>query len=451
LFKTRENHMQPKPIKEQQDQLFKSRLSEQLKPNHELLKLAKKIPWEQLEAEFKPLFSEGPSRPPLPVRLVVGLMMLQHMFNESDENVVKSWVENPYWQHFCGYDFLQWELPIHPTSLTGWRKRLGPEGMEKILQASIQVAVETQVVSPQELSKAICDTTVMPKAVTYPTDAKLIYRSLERIVRAALRAKLHLKRTYRHVARWALREYQRLMHGKRVRKAQRPLGQLKRYLTKVLRDLDPYLENCPRELLREAAIGAKLLLQTREDKHKIYSCHEPQVACIAKGKAHKPYEFGSKACLVISEKRGVALSMITYPGNPYDGHLLEEAKHRAEKNTQIIIERMLVDRGFRGHGVKGAEVLISYTKGLTKHLKRVLRRRQAIEPWIGHMKQEGQLSRCHLKGFIGDQMHALLVAVGHNFRLILRKLRLFYAFLWSWVTRLLSLNEQKMGGLSIAC
>lgn len=272
-------------------------------------------------------------------------------------------------------------------------------------------------------------TTVMPKAVTFPTDAKLIQRSLERIVRAALQAKLHLKRTYLRVSKWTLREYQKLMHGKRFRKAQRPLNKLKRYLRKILRDLDPYLESCPRDVLREAAIGAKLLLQTKEDKYKIYSCHEPQVACIAKRKAHKPYEFGSKACLVVSEKAGLALSMTAHIGNPYDGHLLSNAKTQAEKNTRKAIERILVDRGFKGHDVRDAEVLVSYTQGLTKSLKQALRRRQVIEPWIGHMKQDEKLDRCYLKGTRGDQIHALLVAVGHNFRTILRKLRLLYAFL----------------------
>lgn len=434
--------MQPKPLQQDQGQLFTSRLSEQLNPEHELLKLAKVIPWHQLEEEFKPLFSEGPSRPPLPVRLAAGRMILQHMYDKSDENVVAAWVENPCWQAFCGYDFIQWELPVHPTSLTRWRQRIGPAGVEKILQTSIQVAVETKTVLPSELSKTICDTTVMPKAITHPTDAKLIQRSLDRIVKAAKQAGIALKRSYQRVSRWALRDYQRLMHGKRRRLAQKPLNKLRRCLSKMLRELDPVLESCPRKVLREAAIGAKLLLQTREDKHKIYSCYEPYESCIAKGKGHRPYEFGSKACLLITEKRGLALSMTAHEGNPYDGHLLQEAKEKAEKNTRKAIERILLDRGFRGHTVENAEVLVSYTRGLVRHLKKALRRRQAIKQRIGHMKQEGRLDRCYLKGRIGDQVHALLVAVGYNFRVILRKLRLFYALMLGWIERLKRLNEQ---------
>lgn len=377
-------------------------------------------------------------------------MILQHMFNVSDERVVQDWVENPYWQAFCGYDFLQWELPFHPTSLVRWRQRIGASGVEKILQLSVTVALRTKTVTPQELTKAISDTTVMPKAVAHPVDAKLIRRSIEKIVRAAQSIGIRLKRTYARVASWALKDYLRLMHGKKFRKAQKPLGKLRRYLAKLLKELDPHLDTGSPRLLKDMIIGAKILLQNREDKNKIYSCHEPQVACIAKGKAHKPYEFGSKVCLVVTEKTGLALSMKTHLGNPYDGHLLAESKRQAEINANTTIERILVDRGFRGHDVLDAEVLVSYTKGLPKSLKKALRRRQAIEPLIGHMKHDGKLGRCYLKGAIGDQIHATLVAVAHNFRQILRKLRLFCVQIMGGVQRLLCDGWLEIGWLEAA-
>jgi len=437
--------MKPRPIVQDQDLLFKSRLSTQLNPKHELLRLAHAIDWQQLETEFLPLFSEGAGHPPLPIRLACGLMILQHMFNFSDEKVVEAWVENPYWQAFCGYDFLQWEFPAHPTSLTRWRNRLGGQGVEKLLQLSISVALRTKTVTSSELSKVISDTTVMPKAVMHPVDAKLIRRSIERIVRAAKAAGIHLKRTFERVATWALKDYLRLMHGKKMRKAQKPLKKLRRYLGKLLKELDPQLETCPQPLLREMVIGAKLLLQTKEDKSKIYSCHEPQVSCIAKGKAHKPYEFGSKANIILTEQKGIVLSMTTHLGNPYDGHLLAQSKRNAEINGRTAIKRILVDRGFRGHEVEDAEVLVSYTKGLSKHLKRALRRRQAIEPWIGHMKQDGKLGRCYLKGVVGDQIHATLVAVAHNFRTILRRLRLFCVKIFGWIRSVVPPGSEKIG------
>lgn len=140
--------MHPKPLKQQpQDQLFKNRLCDELNPEHELIRLGKVIPWDQIQTDVEPLFTEGQSRPPLPTRLATGLMILQHLYNVSDEEVVRAWVENPYWQAFCGYEFLQWEFPAHPTSLTRWRQRLGPEGLEKVLKVSIGVALKTKTVT----------------------------------------------------------------------------------------------------------------------------------------------------------------------------------------------------------------------------------------------------------------------------------------------------------------
>ena len=440
--------MRPKPLKEQpQDQLFKNRLCDELNPEHELIRLGKVIPWDQIQADVEPLFTEGQSRPPLPTRLATGLMILQHLYNVSDEAVVRAWVENPYWQAFCGYEFLQWEFPAHPTSLTRWRQRLGSDGLEKVLKISIGVALKTKTVTAPELEKAIVDTTVMPKAITHPNDAKLIQRIIERIVKASARAGIALKRTFIRVSKRALRDYQRLMHGKRIKKARRPLRRLRRYLSKILEDLDPHLESCPRDLFKELVVGAKLLIQSKEDKNKIYSCHEPQVSCIAKGKAHKPYEFGAKACLVVTEKTGLALTLTTHVGNPYDGHLLEEALCKAEEVTGVEIKRVLVDLGFRGHEVQNKQVLISRTKGLIPSLKKALKRRQAIEPWIGHMKSDGKLGRCYLKGPTGDKIHGLLVAIAHNFRTILRKLRLIYVWTLEWmcvlIERLLEVNNRK--------
>ena len=184
-----------------------------------------------------------------------------------------------------------------------------------------------------------------------------------------------------------LQEYLRLAHRKKFRKAMKPLGKLRKYLGELLQALDPHVATCPRELLKEAVVGAKILTQSGEDKNKIYSCHEPFVSCIAKGKSYRAYEFGSKVSLVTSEKSGLVLSMTTHLRNPYDGSLLAEAKSREEQNTGIKINRVLVDQGYRGHEVIDAQVLVGYMRGQPKDLKKDLKRRQAI----GHMKQDGKL------------------------------------------------------------
>ncbi|CAM0117585.1 IS5 family transposase [Rhabdochlamydiaceae symbiont of Dictyostelium giganteum] len=428
--------MKPKSLVQNQDQLFKTRLSQMINPNHELCKLAASIPWQTIEEECAEYFTVGVSRPPVPTRVVVGILILQNTYNFSDESVVSTWVENVYWQFFCGYDFFQQDFPIHPTTLTRWRQRLGPEGLEKILKLSISVAVSTKTIAPAELNQAITDTTVMPKAISYPVDAKLLKRSLERIVKEVHKAHIPLKRTYLRVAKKALFEYQKWRHCKRYRRAATCLGRLRTYVRKVLQELDPILETCPRDLFKEVAIGTRLVLQERNDTSKIYSCHEPHVSCIAKGKVAKPYEFGCKVCILLTEKKGIILSSKAYPAAPYNGHLLKAAKKNGEENSSATIRRILVDLGFRKHDVDDAEVLISRTKKLPRSLKKVLKRRQAIEPWIGHMKQDCKLGRCYLKGILGDQMQASLSAIGHNFRIILRKLRIFYALLQLWTLKL---------------
>jgi transposase, IS5 family len=163
--------VKPKKLTNDQENLFKNRLSNQLDPSHELVQLSKLIPWDKLDKELSGSFAEKTvgGRPAIPVRLMVGLLLLQHMHDLSDENVVRMWVENAYWQYFCGYDHLQWELPINPSSLTRWRKRLGSENMEKILAMSVLVAVETGVVSKKDLQQVIVDTMVMPKNIEFPT------------------------------------------------------------------------------------------------------------------------------------------------------------------------------------------------------------------------------------------------------------------------------------------
>ncbi len=176
-----------KPLKKitYQSNFLKPWLNVILNTSHELYQLAKQIDRESIEDEFEPLFVEDKGARAKPVRLVVGLMMLQHMYNFSDEGVVEQWIENPYWQFFCGEQQLQWEMPIDPSSLPRWRKRIGEEGMKKILSATIKTALNTGTVSTKSLHKAIVDTTVMEKNITFPTDSKTQYKAIKCLVKMA--------------------------------------------------------------------------------------------------------------------------------------------------------------------------------------------------------------------------------------------------------------------------
>lgn len=416
--------MKPSKIDHTQDDIFSPRLSRMLNPRHELLKLAQVIPWRNFEQEFEQLFVTAKGQPPKPVRLMVGLLMLQHMQGLSDEEVVYSWVENPYWQAFCGYDFLQWELPIDPSSLTRWRTRLGEEGLKKILAATVQTAFKSGAVKETSCKKAIVDTTVMEKNVTFPTDGKLYQRAIQILGREAKKAGVPLRQSYIRVSKKALRKMNQYAHARQMNRMKREGRRLKVYLGRIRRDIgrrifrNPALQNHFKSIL---PLMDRLLQQKKEDSDKLYSLHAPETECIAKGKAHKKYEFGCKVSLVVTHKEGLCLSSQALHGNPYDGHTLKQSILEAEEGSGVPVETVFVDRGYKGNDLKDRKVYRSgQIQGITAALKKAIKRRQAIEPHIGHMKSEGKLGRNFLKGIFGDKVNALLVGIGHNLRLILR-------------------------------
>jgi len=419
--------MKPSKIHHYQDQLFETRLSDILNPVHELYVLADHINWAEIEEEFNGLFSEKRGAPAKPVRLIVGLLMLEHIFDLSDEEVVSYWVENPYWQLFCGYDFLQWEFPINPSSLSKWRKRLGPNGMEKILAETIKTALNLGAVKKSSLKKVIVDTTVMPKNITYPTDAKLYFTGIKTLVRMAKNHSIELRQTYTFVSKKALRKACSYSHARQMRRANKQRKKLKTYLGRVYRDVARKISgNVIVEAIFQSTLEVieKILTQEKHSKNKVYSIHEPAVECISKGKAHKKYEFGCKASLVITHKEGLALGTEAVHGNPYDGHTLKSALEKAETLSETVIDQAYVDKGYKGHGIKDKRIFISgQRKGVTRWVKSQIKRRQAIEPHIGHMKSDGKLDRNFLKGVIGDQLNALLCGIGHNMRLVLNFLK----------------------------
>lgn len=418
--------MKPKPIDHSQGRLFQQRLSSQLNPSHELYQLSKLIEWDYYEKEFANLFVEKMGAPAKPVRLIVGILMLQHMNGYSDQGAIDEWVENPYWQFFCGYDFLQWEKPIDSSSLPRWRNRLGVEGIEKILQGTIKAAIKSGAVLASSLCRVIVDTTVMEKNIAFPTDAKLYYNGIRTLVRMAKNSDLQLRQTYTFLSKKAFRKAAQYAHARQMKRANREKKKLKTYLGRLVRDIRSKLVNKPgSQKIFEPTLEVieKVLSQTRESKNKIYSIHEPHVECIAKGKAHKKYEFGCKASIVLTHKDGLALSLRAIHGNPYDGHTLETVLKVSENISNVQIKEAFVDKGYRGHSVKNIQVHISGKKtGLTSWLHKKIKRRQAIEPQIGHMKNEGKLGRNFLKGVLGDCLNAILCGIGHNLKLIVRKL-----------------------------
>ena len=422
--------MKPYKISTAQSELFQSRLSNQLNPKDALVILSNQINWSFFEDVFGREFKDGPGQPPKPIRLMVGLMMLQHMKGLSDEEVVAQWVQNPYWQYFCGYDYLQWSLPADPSSLTRWRNRIGKKGLETVLAQTVVTAIGTQTVSHKDLKEVIVDTTVMEKNITFPTDSKLLNRAREQLVKLAGRYGVRLRQTYVRKGKMSALNTGRYAHAKQFKRMKKEVKKLKVYLGRVTRDIERKIKDFPnlQEVFAHLLnLSNRLLLQEKTSSKKLYSLHAPEAYCLSKGKAGKPYEFGCKVSLVTTHKQGLALSSQALIENQFDGHTLDKSLKKAEEITVIKIEKGFVDKGYKGHGVEDTEIYISGQKrGITRALRQKLKRRSAIEPHIGHMKSEGKLRRNYLKGTVGDALNALLCAIGHNLRMILRKIISFF-------------------------
>jgi IS5 family transposase len=422
-----------------QGDLFRSRLENILNRNHELYRLAEQISWDVFDEEFGVLYAEKKGRPGIPIRLLVGLTYLGHAYGLSDEDVVRRWPENPYYQFFCGESYFQHQLPIDPSSLSRWRKRISDKGAQFILKQTVVTGLRTGAVKRSSLERVTVDTTVQNKAIRHPTDSRLYNRSRERLVRLAQKHGLPLRQSYARLGPRAELKAGRYLHARQGKRARREIKRLKTYLGRVYRDIGRKLEHRP-DLLAlfedELNRAARLLKQERTSKNKLYSLHAPEVECIAKGKTHKKYEFGVKVSVATTNRDNFVVGMLAEHGNPYDGHTLSRALHQIMEITGKAIERCYVDRGYRGHGIKDTPVFISGRKrGMTPQMKRELKRRSAIEPVIGHMKTEGKLDRNYLAGTLGDKINALLCGAGHNIRIILRKLREllpFFVFLSLW-------------------
>jgi len=417
--------MRPRgPEGENTDDLFRARLGNQLNLKHPLIRLAGLIEWGRFESAFGLLYHETAGRPGNPVRLMVGLTYLKHTYNLSDEQVCERWIENPYWQFFCGFDYLHHQLPIDPSSLTRWRERIGPHGMELLLSATVQAAVASGAVKSSNLERVTVDTTVQPKAIAHPLDSRLYNRGREILVRLAAGHGIKLRQSYQRLAKRALRLASRYAYARQMRRARREIKRLRTFLGRVARDVSRKLAVRPglaQHFAQPLALIERLLAQQKNDRRKLYALHAPEVECLAKGKAHKRYEFGVKVSVAATNRGGLVVGMLALPGNPYDGHTLAPALAQAERISGTAIARGYVDRGYRGHGLDHRRVFVSgQRRGITATIRRELKRRSAIEPVIGHMKADGRLNRNYLAGASGDATNALLCGAGYNLRLILR-------------------------------
>jgi transposase, IS5 family len=426
--------MPPKKPQLSEFELFQSRLDNMLDPEHPLVKLAGLIDWSRFDEAYGRFYTQK-GRPGLPTRLMAGLHLLKHMEGLSDEVVCKRWVENPYFQYFCGEQHFRHKLPLDRSSMTRWRDRIGADKLELLLAETLRVAMRTKAVTPQACERVTVDTTVQTKAVAHPTDSHLLMRGIEWLGRLAKKHGIKLRQSFLRLGRQARRDVSRLIHGRGHKQAMRWIRKLRTWLGRLDRDIGRKIAG---DEALEAAFAAarervaRILTQKSGDADKLYALHAPEVECIAKGKARTRYEFGVKTSIAVTNARTAGgqfiIGMQALPGNPYDGHTLTGQIEQVERLTGITVERAYVDRGYRGHRHSGkAKVYIAHTRGITSPtIKRELRRRNAIEPIIGHAKSDGLLERNQLAGASGDAINAILVAAGHNLRLLV-----------AWLTALL--------------
>jgi IS5 family transposase len=418
-----------KPFQRQQE-MFQVELEHLVDLNHPLVQLGGNIHWSVFEELLGSSYHPTQGAPGVNTRLLVALHYLKYQHDLSDEAVVSGWVENPYWQQFSGEQFFRHEMPIDPSSMTRWRKRLGEAGAERLLRETIETGIRMKAIKPAQMKRINVDTTVQTKAVRYPTDARSYNRMRERLVKAARASGLRVKQSYDRVGPRLLMESGRYAHARQMQRSRAATRRLRTNLGRVMREIERQKVEAGSELAQMLETAHHIHEQERKDKKKVYSVHEPQVECIGKGKAGKKYEFGNKVSVAVSSVGGWMLGTLSLAGNPYDGHTLGEQMQQVQRLIgKNRVREVHVDMGYRGHGYEGPETVHvdKRSRGRTaKRLWQWMKRRAAVEPTIGHLKSEHRLERNRLKGVSGDAINAMLSAAGMNLQKLLRAfLRLF--------------------------
>lgn len=391
-------------------------LREQLNPKHSLYQLAGQIDWLYFEKEFSGMYSKM-GRPANSIRLMVSLLILKAVYNLSDEELIeKHWEMNSYFQFFSGKELQQWGQPCAASDLVHFRNRIGKSGIEKIFKHSIDLhgkAAQGKHVS--------IDTTVEEKNITYPTDSKLHKRIADKCVEMARKESVSIRRSYTRTTKELLRDTYNSTHPKRRKKAKSAQRKLKTIAGRLVRELDRKLPEGV--YAKELDLFKRVLSQTRNSKNKIYSLHEPDVYCIAKGKAAKKYEYGCKASIVLTQTTGIIVGAMTFSENIYDGHTLEPALKQVAQLTGKFPETATADRGYKGKNQIENTQIIRPSKPLKRDTvyqkrkkRRHCKRRAAIEPVISHLKADHRVARNFLKGTIGDEINFLMAASAFNFK-----------------------------------
>ncbi len=419
-----------------QPELFRPMLVDFIDDKHELVLLSEKIDWDYFEKEFSPLYSKT-GNPSHPIRFMVGCLLLKHLYNLGDETLASAWIMNPYMQYFCGRVFFEHQFPCDPSNFVHFRKRIGEKGIEKIFSYSVRMHDAKTSTSNFVLS----DTTVQENNTTFPTDAKLCKKVIDYCNKIAENEGIKQRQRYTKVSKQLVRNTYNGKHPKRAKLARKSQRQLKTIAMRLIRELERNFTAEQQEFYRESMeLYTKAVTQKRNDTDKVYSLHKPFTRCIAKGKAHKQYEFGSKVGLVTTSNKGkkIILGIKAFLQTPYDGHTIEPLLEQMETGGQQLPKELVYDRGGKGKSeIKGVKISIPGVPRKTdtayqKHTKRKkFRTRAAIEPIIGHLKTDFRLAQNYFLGETGPQINALLSATAWNMKKMMEilKEKIFFYFL----------------------
>jgi IS5 family transposase len=412
-----------------QRELFRPMLVDIIDPHHELVLLANSIDWSYFEKEFSPLYSTV-GQGSVPIRLMVGCLILKHLENLGDETLPKRWVRDPYMQYFCGIRCFEYKFPFDPSDFCHFRKRIGTEGFEKIFAHSVHLHGKKDC---RGSSWHLSDTTVQENNTTFPTDSKLCKKVIDKCNRIAEKEEIQLRRTYRRESKQLLRDTYNGSHPKRAKQAKKARKRLKTIANAQLRDLERKMDSNQRHTFKDRLdLYKRAVNQQRTDKDKVYSLHKPFTKCISKGKAHKPYEFGNKVGLITTSKKGrkIITAVKAFLENTFDGHTIEPLLHQMDANKLVLPKEIIYDRGGRGISeVKGVKILTPKKAGKTdtayqKQSKRKkFRSRAGIEPIIGHLKTDYRMAQNYLWDEKGIQINAFMAATAWNLKKMMEILK----------------------------
>jgi len=416
------------PIKSQRD-LFRPMLEEFIDMRHELVLLGKKIDWIHLEKELAPYYSNQ-GAPSVPIRLMVGCLILKHLYNLGDERIPEFWVRDVYFQHFCGGVFFEHKFPFDPSDFVHFRNRVGEAGMEKIFAHSVNLFGKAV---PRMSKFVLSDTTVQENNTSFPTDAKLCKKVIDKCNTIAVKEGVEQRQRYTRESKQLLRDTYNSKHPRRVKKARKAMRRLKTIANIQLRELERKMGKIQKQQYTgDFELFRHVVNQQKRDTNKIYSLHKPFTQCIAKGKAHKQYEFGNKVGLITTGKRGMKIIMAikAFTGTPFDGHTIEPLLDQMNNNSLKLPEELAYDRGGKGRAeINGVKII---TPGKAKahdtayqkqQKRRKFRARAGIEPIIGHLKTDFRMAQNYLLAEKGIQINALMAATAWNLKKMMRKLK----------------------------